>query len=72
MPLPLVLDAIERLPAFARLLNTIPSPREHRLVTGLPGSGAAAVVATLARRLDHRFFVVVTDSVPEEIGRAHV
>ena len=34
MALPLLLDAIERLPAFTRLLNTMPGPRERRPAGG--------------------------------------
>ena len=65
MPLPSLLDAIERLPAFARLFNTLPSPRTSIRVTGLPGSADATLVAALARRLATRFLVVVADGVPQ-------
>jgi transcription-repair coupling factor (superfamily II helicase) len=63
--LPLLLDAVERLPAFTRLLNTLPAPGERRTVAGLPGSSAAVVVAALARRLPGRFFAVVSQGLPE-------
>jgi transcription-repair coupling factor (superfamily II helicase) len=65
MPLPTLLDAVERLPAFARLLNTLPEPGARLRVGGLPGSSDAVVLAALARRLPGRFFVVVADSLPE-------
>jgi transcription-repair coupling factor (superfamily II helicase) len=64
VPLPSLLDAIERLPAFARVLNTLPAPRGELRTAGLPGSSDAALVATLARRLPTRFLVVVADGVP--------
>jgi transcription-repair coupling factor (superfamily II helicase) len=63
--LPSLLDAIERLPAFTRLINTLPAPRHELLAAGLPGSADAVVVAALARRLSTRFLVVVADGVPQ-------
>src|SRR3954447_23126342 len=60
-----LLDAVERLPAFTRLYNTLPNPAERRTIGGLPGSADAAVVAALTRRLANRFFVVATESVTE-------
>jgi len=63
--LPSLLDAIERLPAFTRLVNTLPAPRSQLLAAGLPGSSDAVVVAGLARRLPTRFIVVVADAVPQ-------
>ena len=65
MSLPSLLDAIERLPAFIRLFNTLPSPAATLRVTGLPGSADATMVAALARRLPTRFIVVVADGVPQ-------
>ena len=65
MPLPSLLDAVERLPAFARLFNTLPAPRSTLRVTGLPGSADAALVAALARRVPTRFLVVMADGVPQ-------
>ena len=65
MSLPSLLDAIERLPAFTRLVNTLPAPRGQLLAAGLPGSADAVVVAALARRLPTRFFVVVADGLPQ-------
>jgi len=63
MALDALLDAVERLPAFHRILNTLPSPGERVVVGGLPGSADAAMVAALARRLPTRFFVVAADGV---------
>jgi transcription-repair coupling factor (superfamily II helicase) len=63
--LPSLLDAIERLPAFARLLNTLPTPRAALRVTGLPGSADATLVAAIARRLPTRFIVVAADGIPQ-------
>jgi len=63
--LPSLLDAIERLPAFARLFNTLPAPMASVRLTGLPGSADAALVAALARRLPTRFLVVAADGVPQ-------
>jgi len=60
-----ILDAIESLPALARVLNTLPGPRERLDASGLPGSSGAAVVAALARRLERRFFVVVAENVAD-------
>ncbi|HWJ22033.1 MAG TPA: CarD family transcriptional regulator, partial [Gemmatimonadaceae bacterium] len=65
MALPTLLDAVERLPAFARLLNTLPDPGGRLTVSGLPGSSDCVVLAALARRLPGRFFVVVTDALPD-------
>src|SRR3954470_21389493 len=60
-----LLDAVERLPVFTRLYNTLPNPAERRTIGGPPGSADAAVVAALTRRLVNRFFVVATESVTE-------
>ena len=65
MSLPSLLDAIERLPAFVRLFNTLPAPRSTLRLTGLPGSADATLVAALARRLPARFLVVAADGVPQ-------
>ena len=64
MALDALLDAIERLPAFQRIVNTLPSPGERLRVGGLPGSAgrgdarrrarAAAADALLRRRRRRR------------------
>jgi hypothetical protein len=65
MALDSLLDTLERLPAFQRIVNTLPSPGERLRVSGLPGSAGAAMLATVARRLPSRFFVVAADGVAE-------
>jgi transcription-repair coupling factor (superfamily II helicase) len=65
MALDALLDGIERLPAFTRLLNTLPAPTQRIVVGGLPGSADVALTAALARRLTTRFFVVVADGLSE-------
>ncbi|MFP5354639.1 MAG: hypothetical protein ACLGIK_05720, partial [Gemmatimonadota bacterium] len=65
MALPTVLDAVERLGAFARVANAIPSAGQRVAVAGLHGSSDAVMVAALARRFPQRFFVVVTDALSD-------
>ena len=65
MSLPSLLDALERLPAFARVFNTLPAPAKSLTVAGLPGSADAALVAALVRRLPTRFLVVAADGLPQ-------
>jgi transcription-repair coupling factor (superfamily II helicase) len=63
MALPTLLDAVESLPAFARVLNTLPAARGRLTIGGLAGSSDAVFVAALARRMPSRFIVVVADGV---------
>ncbi|HYC52688.1 MAG TPA: transcription-repair coupling factor [Gemmatimonadaceae bacterium] len=65
MPLPLLLDSIGRLPAFTRLMNTLPAPGERRRISGLAGSADAVGIAALSRAAAGRFLVVVTDTLPD-------
>ena len=65
MGLPALLDAFEALPAFGALSRSLPAPGAYRAVAGLYGSADAVLVAALARRHPGRFFVLVTDAVPE-------
>ncbi|MHB1863597.1 MAG: transcription-repair coupling factor [Gemmatimonadaceae bacterium] len=65
MALDALLDALERLPAFARTVAELPPPGASLSVTGLPGSADAVALAALARRLPSRFFSVVAEGVPE-------
>lgn len=65
MGLPVLLDAVAQLAAFVQLVDGLPRIGETRRVGPLAGSSDAAVVAALARRLEGRFFVVVTDGVAE-------
>lgn len=55
MALDALLDALERLPVFNRILNTLPAPGRRLSVGGLPGSADATMVAALIRRLPTRF-----------------
>ena len=65
MALPLLLDAIEGLPAFARLLEILPAPGAAADARGLRGSSDAVVLAALVRRLPQRLFVVAAEQVPD-------
>jgi len=63
--LPTLIDAIGSLPAFARVLNTVPAPGQRLTIGGLAGSSDAVSLAALAQRLQTRFFVVVAEGVPQ-------
>ena len=63
MGLPRLLDAIEALPAFARLFKELPGPGKSLRVGGLAGSSDAVLVAALARAMPHRLFVIVADQL---------
>lgn len=63
MGLPRLLDAIAGLPAFDRVLKTLPGPGGSLRVGGLAGSADAVFVAGLARALPHRLVVVITDQL---------
>jgi transcription-repair coupling factor (superfamily II helicase) len=63
--LPTLIDAVAALPAFARVVNTVPAPGSRLTIGGLAGSSDAVVLAALGRRLPTRFFVVVTEGVPQ-------
>src|SRR5690348_4982967 len=65
MALPTLLDALEALPAFSRLANTLPAPRARVTVGGLHGSSDAVLFAALARRFPQRLFVVLGSTVPD-------
>ena len=66
MALPLLLDAIERLPAFTRLVGTLPGTAANDAHRGSARDRRGAVlVAALARQLPGRFFVVVTQGLPD-------
>ena len=65
MALPTLIDAIGSLPAFARVLNTVPAPGQRLTIGGLAGSSDAVCLAALAQRLQTRFFVVVAEGVPQ-------
>ncbi|HEU4563423.1 MAG TPA: transcription-repair coupling factor [Gemmatimonadaceae bacterium] len=66
MALPTLLDALERLPAFERLVALLPGPARRLTIGGLPGSADAVAAAALSRRLGAgRMLVVVADALPE-------
>jgi transcription-repair coupling factor (superfamily II helicase) len=65
MALPSLLEALERLPAFGRVVNGLPAPGQVVQVAGLHGSSDAVLVAALAGHHRNRLFVVVTDAVPD-------
>ncbi|MCC6242719.1 MAG: transcription-repair coupling factor [Gemmatimonadaceae bacterium] len=63
MGLPRLLDAIEALPAFARVVRALPDVGGALRVGGLAGSSDAVFVAALARAQSQRLVVIVTDQV---------
>jgi transcription-repair coupling factor (superfamily II helicase) len=65
MGLPRLLDAIEALPAFARITRDLPGPGASVRIGGLAGSSDAVFIAALARAQPHRLIVVVADQVAE-------
>ncbi len=65
MALPTLLDAVERLPQFSRVYNSLPAPQRVLTIAGLHGSSDAVMVAALSRRLTGRVIVVVTDALPD-------
>jgi transcription-repair coupling factor (superfamily II helicase) len=69
-PLDFLLEHLARLPATGALLGRLPAPGERLGIGGLPGSSPAVLVATLARALPQRVFVVVA-ATPTEAERWH-
>ena len=65
MSLPTLLDALERLPQFTRVWNTLPAPARTLTIAGLHGSSDAVCIAALSRRMTGRVIVVVSDSLPD-------
>jgi transcription-repair coupling factor (superfamily II helicase) len=63
MPLPQLLATVESLGEFAELVTAMPAPASRLAVGGLHGSSDAVTVATLAKNLTHRFFVVLNDDI---------
>ncbi len=63
MGLPRLLDAVEALPAFARVTKAVPGPGMSLRVGGLAGSSDAVFIAALARALPQRLVVVIADQV---------
>ena len=65
MGLPRLLDVVEALPAFSRVLNDLPGPGQSLRIGGLAGSSDAVLVAALARAMPHRMIVVVSDQLAD-------
>src|SRR5436190_18677914 len=59
MALDFLLDRFQELPATRSLIERLPAPGKRVGVGGLPGSSAAVLVATLARVLPQRVFMIV-------------
>jgi len=65
MGLPRLLDALEALPAFARVTRALPGPGASLRIGGLAGSSDAVFVAALARAQAHRLVVIITDQLTD-------
>ncbi|HEX4573781.1 MAG TPA: transcription-repair coupling factor [Gemmatimonadales bacterium] len=59
MPLDFLLDRFDTLPATRALADRLPAPGTGLGLAGLPGSSPVVLLATLARRLPQRVFVIV-------------
>ncbi|MFW6079800.1 MAG: CarD family transcriptional regulator, partial [Gemmatimonadota bacterium] len=74
MPHPALLGAMQRQPAFRRLLDRLPESGTERTLAGLPGSSKALLVAALAADAPGRLWVVVApdpaaaDSIEADLG----
>src|SRR5205807_6839707 len=60
MPLELVTDRLDALPATRAFAEGLPASGARQGIAGLPGSSPAVLLAALARRLAQRVFVVIT------------
>ncbi len=65
MALPSLVERLSALPAFQRLLSTLPASRGVQRVTGLAGSADAVLVGALAEHAPNRMLTVVADQLPE-------
>jgi transcription-repair coupling factor (superfamily II helicase) len=65
MALPTLVERLSALPAFTRLLATLPRARGTQRVAGLVGSSDAVLVAALAEHAPNRMIAVVADQLPE-------
>jgi transcription-repair coupling factor (superfamily II helicase) len=63
--LPSLVERLSELPAFQRLLSTLPESRGRERVSGLAGSADAVLVAALAGHSPNRMLTVVADQLPE-------
>jgi transcription-repair coupling factor (superfamily II helicase) len=62
---PYLLDAMARQPAFLGTVDRLPRPAGTLRIDNLPGSAPSLLVATLARQIPHRVWVVVAPSAPD-------
>lgn len=65
MALPILIERLSALGAFARLRATLPRTNGHQAVGGLVGSADAVLTAALAQSEPNRLFIVVADQLPE-------
>ena len=65
MALPSLVERLSELPAFKRLLSTLPSGRAVQRVAGLAGSSDAVLIGALAQRAPNRMLTIVADQLPE-------
>ncbi|MFI5246871.1 MAG: hypothetical protein ACHQQR_16680, partial [Gemmatimonadales bacterium] len=65
MALPSLVERLSDLPAFTRLLATLPAGAGLQRVSGLAGSADAVLVAALAAHAPNRMLTVVADQLPE-------
>ena len=68
MALPNLVERVAALPAFARLLSSLPRTRGSgpaQRVTGLEGSSDAVLIAALSAHAPNRLIAVVADQLPE-------
>ncbi len=65
MALPSLVERLSELPAFRRLLSTLPAARGTQRVSGLAGSSDAVLVGALAGNAPNRMLTVVADQLPE-------
>ena len=65
-----LLDRMAEVPATRALVDRLPVPGRRLGMSGLPGSSPAVLVATLARALPQRVFLVVTPT-PADAERWH-
>jgi transcription-repair coupling factor (superfamily II helicase) len=63
--LPSLVERLSELPAFKRLLSTLPAGRGLQRVSGLAGSADAVLVAALAEHSPNRMLTIVADQLPE-------
>src|SRR5713226_7756566 len=68
MRLAFLIDRLSELPATRALAEALPAPGAGLGVAGLPGSSPAVLLATLARRLAQRVFVVIA-ATPSDAER---